>query len=242
MGFDWCGVTWVNFYDTFVRDAFGNFKSILRTTVWSPLMGSYLSHAGSQSYEYSSAAPNENLAREIMQLFTIGWFELDDHGSDKFEGVYPILSYGSDVLIILARVLTGFELADERHNVEHTEGGNVIDVTHIDALKLDVNPKPDFDGNFLGDGYPLREDFSLVRKGPSFEFESEHHFRYVLKLNTGANLYQASCGQEEACVLPFVVQLNGDVVCDGDKWGGPFEFVSVADAFYKFVPRCAHTS
>ena len=239
-GYDHKTEVWVNFYDTFVRNAFGNLKDILRTIVWSPLLGSYLTHVGSQSYEYSGTAPNENLAREIMQLFTIGLFVLKDDGSEKLEGVDSISTYGSDVLLSFARVLTGFELTDARNNVEFTEDCNLIDATHIYGLKHDVDPKPDFDGNFLGDGYPLCEDFSLLRKGARFEFESEHYFQNVLKLNAGTSLYQAFCGQGEAFDLPFAVELNEDVVCDGDECGGPYVFVSVAGALYKFVPRCVH--
>jgi hypothetical protein len=231
---------WVNFYDTFVRNAFGNLKDILRTIVWSPLMGSYLTHVGSQSYEYSGTAPNENLAREIMQLFTIGLFELNDDGSEQLVDGKAISTYDNAVLLNFARVLTGFELVTNRQNVEHTEYMNLIDATHIDGEKHDVHPKPDFDGNFIGDGYPLCEEYSLVHKGARFQFETENYFRNVLELSSGTSLYQAFCGQGEECELRYLVELSEDLVCEGDECGGPYEYVSVAGSLYKFVPRCVH--
>ncbi|CAK0869087.1 unnamed protein product [Prorocentrum cordatum] len=60
---------WVTYYDIFVRNAFGNYRDVLREVTYSPVMGSYLSFKGSKSQDSSAAFPDENYAREIMQLF-----------------------------------------------------------------------------------------------------------------------------------------------------------------------------
>merc|ERR1719422_2536929 len=69
---------WLNYYDIFVRGALGNFRDILREVTYSPAMGTFLTHTGSSSFDYSKTFPNENYAREIMQLFTIGIFKLEE--------------------------------------------------------------------------------------------------------------------------------------------------------------------
>jgi uncharacterized protein (DUF1800 family) len=66
------------YYDSFVRNAFGNYRDILREVSYNPLMAKNLSFLGSKSSacvleSYRSVAQaDENFAREIMQLFSIG--------------------------------------------------------------------------------------------------------------------------------------------------------------------------
>ena len=56
--------------DIFVRNAFGNYRDVLRQVTFNPLMGRYLTNTGSSSFDYNGRFPNENYAREIMQLFS----------------------------------------------------------------------------------------------------------------------------------------------------------------------------
>merc|ERR1719203_2208308 len=50
---------WLNYYDIFVRNAFGSYKDVLREVTYSPLMGNFLTHTGSSSYDYNNKFPNE---------------------------------------------------------------------------------------------------------------------------------------------------------------------------------------
>ncbi|HIP72471.1 MAG TPA: DUF1800 family protein, partial [Anaerolineae bacterium] len=71
-----------DWYDMLLRNAFGNFRTLLQDVTLHPLMGSYLSHAGNRKTDAAiNRFPDENYAREIMQLFTIGLFLLNDDGS-----------------------------------------------------------------------------------------------------------------------------------------------------------------
>ena len=73
---------WLNYYDIFVRHAFGNFRDILSEVTWSPHMGRYLSHLNNRGDRIAQGIyPDENYAREVMQLFTIGLWELNEDGS-----------------------------------------------------------------------------------------------------------------------------------------------------------------
>jgi len=86
------------FHDIFVRHAFGNYRDVLKEVTYSALMGEYLTYKGSGSYAYSGRFPDENYARELMQLFTIGLVQLDKDGivtTDKASGE-PVATYDND--------------------------------------------------------------------------------------------------------------------------------------------------
>ncbi|MEN3942240.1 DUF1800 family protein [Prosthecobacter sp. SYSU 5D2] len=99
-----------DYYDLFVKQAFGNYHDLLMDVTMHPVMGRYLSHVGNQKADPSiNRYPDENYAREIMQLFTIGLWELNPDGSQKLDGEgQPIPTYGNAEITQLARVMTGF--------------------------------------------------------------------------------------------------------------------------------------
>lgn len=77
-----------DYYDIFVRHAFGNFADILREVTWHPVMGRYLSHLGNQRARPEiNQYPDENFAREVQQLFSIGLWELHPDGTRKLDGL-----------------------------------------------------------------------------------------------------------------------------------------------------------
>ena len=62
----------LNYYDIFVRNAFGNFRDVMREATYSPVMAMYLTYLRSQSFDSNGIAPVANYAREIMQLSRLG--------------------------------------------------------------------------------------------------------------------------------------------------------------------------
>lgn len=99
-----------DYYDIFVRHAFGNYRDILGEVTMHPIMGRYLSHAGNQKADpVINRYPDENYAREVMQLFTIGLWQLNPDGSRQLDGLsQPIPTYSNTDITQLARVMTGF--------------------------------------------------------------------------------------------------------------------------------------
>ena len=103
----------VSYYDTLVRGAFGNFRQLLQDVTLHPMMGMYLTYIGNRKERFDSTgkitqAPDENYAREVMQLFTIGLEQLNLDGTAKKDaGGNPIPTYSNDDVIGLARVFTG---------------------------------------------------------------------------------------------------------------------------------------
>lgn len=106
----------MDYYDIFVRHAFGNFADVLSEVTWHPVMGRYLSHLGNQRARPDiNQFPDENFAREVQQLFTIGLWELNHDGTRKLDGnLQPIPTYTTRHVTEFARVFTGLWLGGQR--------------------------------------------------------------------------------------------------------------------------------
>ncbi len=97
-----------NYYDLLGADAFGNFRTLLQDVTLNPMMGQMLSMLGNDKGN-ANTDPDENYAREIMQLFTIGLYQLNDDGSQKLDSTgQPIPTYSNTDVEGLAAVFTGF--------------------------------------------------------------------------------------------------------------------------------------
>jgi uncharacterized protein (DUF1800 family) len=96
--------------DTLANHAFGNYRELLEAVTLHPMMGLYLSHLRNQKADPATGrVPDENYAREVMQLFSIGLYELDERGQKRLgSNGQPIESYGEADIQGLARVFTGF--------------------------------------------------------------------------------------------------------------------------------------
>jgi uncharacterized protein (DUF1800 family) len=97
-------------YDLLARDAFGNYRDLLEDATLSPAMGVYLSMLGNQKPDpVRNIRPDENYAREAMQLFTIGLAQLNPDGSPRLDaqGV-PLPTYDQPVVEGYAQVYTGW--------------------------------------------------------------------------------------------------------------------------------------
>lgn len=108
-----------NYYDIFERHAFGNYLDVLKEVAMHPVMGVYLSHLGNQKANPAlKIHPDENFAREVMQLFTIGLWELETDGTRKtYQTPHPyagqfIPTYSNADITELARVFTGLTWGD----------------------------------------------------------------------------------------------------------------------------------
>ncbi len=110
MEIDWRAYAIAAYWDILNKHAFGNFRALLEDVTLSPAMGHYLNTKGNQKEDLSKGRlPDENYAREVMQLFTIGLYELNLDGTVKTANGKPIESYGSDDVSQLARVFTGYD-------------------------------------------------------------------------------------------------------------------------------------
>ena len=99
-----------SYYDTLARDAFGNFRQLIEDVTLHPAMGVYLSMLGNQKPDTDrNIRPDENYARELMQLFTIGLVRLNPDGSVQTdESGAPVPTYDQAVVEGFANVFTGW--------------------------------------------------------------------------------------------------------------------------------------
>lgn len=106
-------------WDLLCTHAFGNFRDLLEAVTLSPAMGRYLNTAGNQKEDPATGRqPDENYAREVMQLFTIGLYKLNQDGSVQTDANGSALeSYTQDEVSQLARVFTGWTIPINRTNI-----------------------------------------------------------------------------------------------------------------------------
>ncbi len=99
-----------SYYDLLVKNAFGNFRTLLEDITLSPMMGRYLSYLGNAKADPAIGNhPDENYAREVMQLFTIGLYRLNQDGTTiNDDQGNPLPTYNQDDVREMARVFTGW--------------------------------------------------------------------------------------------------------------------------------------
>jgi uncharacterized protein (DUF1800 family) len=99
------------YWDALCANAFGNFRDLLERMTLNAGMGFFLNTKGNLREDTATGRqPDENYAREVMQLFTIGLYELNADGSLRLDANgLPIETYGQSDITNLARVFTGYD-------------------------------------------------------------------------------------------------------------------------------------
>ena len=102
-----------DYYDVLARNAFGNYRDLLEEITLHPAMGVYLSMLGNEKPNPAlNIRPDENYARELMQLFSIGLVEVEIDGTVRLDANdQPIPTYDQDVIEGFAHVFTGWTWA-----------------------------------------------------------------------------------------------------------------------------------
>ena len=108
------GLAW--YYDILLKHSFGNYRDLLQDVTLSPAMGVYLSMQGNRKTNLKkNTFPDENYAREDMQLFSIGLYQLDMSGQAILDTQgHKIPSYQQADVENLARVFTGWDLVENK--------------------------------------------------------------------------------------------------------------------------------
>lgn len=102
-----------DYYDVLARNAFGNYRDLLQEVTLHPAMGIYLSMLGNEKPDPTlNIRPDENYARELMQLFSIGLVQLNSDGSAILDNQgNPLPTYDQAVIEGFAHVYTGWNFA-----------------------------------------------------------------------------------------------------------------------------------
>lgn len=108
-GGGWNAFSGAAYLDMLEANAFGNYRTLLQQISTSAAMGEYLTFRNNAKFNARTGAlPDENYAREIMQLFTIGLVQLNPDGTPKTTGGVAQETYTLDDITGLARVFTGW--------------------------------------------------------------------------------------------------------------------------------------
>ncbi len=102
------GRTVASYMDMLTQKSSSTYRDLLEGVAMHPAMGQYLSHMANVKADGNGRVPDENFAREVMQLFSIGLYDLDDSAQPKLVNGKPVESYNANDIKGLARVFTGF--------------------------------------------------------------------------------------------------------------------------------------
>ncbi len=103
------------YLQTIDRNAFGNFRALLYEITLNPGMGEYLNMRGNSVVDRNNPTPNENYAREIMQLFSVGVDTLNQDGTPVLDAQgNRVPTYDQTTIANLARVFTGWDLGPQK--------------------------------------------------------------------------------------------------------------------------------
>ncbi len=167
-------VTWpsqviASWWDMLCRNALGNFRQLLEDVTLHPAMGVYLNIRGSQKENTATGRqPDENYAREVMQLMTIGLVQLNPDGTPKTgTGGATQDTYGQSDVTNLARVFSGydFDLSQNVNTVEPVQGRTIGNTTFA-RLPMVLKPSlhSTMDVSFLGTSIPGATEGNTARR------------------------------------------------------------------------------
>jgi hypothetical protein len=253
------------YYDIFVRNAFGSYRQILKEVSYSPVMGEMLTYFGSRSTDYTWRTSgnveyaDENYAREIMQLFTIGMYRLKSDGNYfKDENNDPLLAYTNADIVEYARAWTGFESRPIRGNIETVYQKNRVDPMRINMEYRDVFPKMGLNRKYIGDGEPLCADLPdkhFLKLGATYRLlgrnstpdllsdprewsEDPLATRINLQPNGVDSLFAKLCGSEDPsnCQFKSKVILDHNIPCSGIECSlDNLRVVEVDGVFFEYI-------
>jgi uncharacterized protein (DUF1800 family) len=161
LSFNWRSHAMAHFWDTLVVNALGNHRDLLEAVTLNVAMGYYLNTKGNKKENGSGSQPDENYAREVMQLFTIGLHQLNADGTAKTDATgKKIDTYGAADVSNLARVFTGYDL-DQSQNLNTAiaqTGGGTRNVGNTNFARLPMvqvgNNHSPLAATFLGTTVP----------------------------------------------------------------------------------------
>ena len=144
------------YWDVLTAHAFGNFRQLLEVLTLNAGMGSFLNTRGNLRENSRGRQPDENFAREVMQLFTIGLYELNPDGTYKLDAnSKPVETYSQDDVTNLARVFTGYDwdyLSNGGTSTQVSWERFSVPSTHLatNPMRFSSNSHSRVEVNFLG--------------------------------------------------------------------------------------------
>ena len=157
-----------SYMDMLNGHAFGNYRDLLQAVALHPAMGYYLNMLESEKENTAAGThPNENFAREVLQLFSIGLVKLNPDGSPVLQGGKTVPTYDEAVVKGFAAAFTGWSYGaedntDPRRFHEHNDNDDANWVTPMKAWPgyHDSGAKTLLDGRVLPAGQSPEQDLA----------------------------------------------------------------------------------
>jgi uncharacterized protein (DUF1800 family) len=157
LNFSWRSHAAAHYWDTLNTLAFGNYRDLLGAMTLNVAMGYYLNTKGNKKADGKGSQPDENYAREVMQLFSVGLVLLNQDGTPQLDSNgNKIDTYGAIDVSMLAQVFTGYDLdmtGNVNTGIAQTGGGtrNIpsIAFTRLPLVQVGKNHST-VDSTFLG--------------------------------------------------------------------------------------------
>lgn len=154
-----------HYHDTLLKHSFGNYRQLLSDIALNPMMGDFLSSRRNEKAEPDlNIEPDENFARELMQLFTIGLDQLENDGTRKRDSNgQRLLAYDQQDVMNFARVFTGWNYGDsnQMRDDRRTLESEILPMKAYEDFH-DRNPKQLLDGQTVSGGRSARDDLELA--------------------------------------------------------------------------------
>ena len=153
-----------DYQDTLARNAFGSYRQLLKDVTLHPAMGVYLSYVGNRKATADGrVVPDENYAREVMQLFSIGLVERNPDFSPRLDAQgNTVPTYDQAVIAAMSRVFTGWTYAGLQSN----QFGRLVEETHAPMECHpgfhDDQPKTIFRGIVINEGNDCKASLERV--------------------------------------------------------------------------------
>jgi uncharacterized protein (DUF1800 family) len=152
------------YMDVLVNNAFGNFRQLLQNITLNPAMGRYLDMLGNNKGNLTKGLnPNENFARELLQLFSIGVYQLNLDGSLKLDSRgLPVSTYNQDAILGQAAVFTGWTFAQSGTSIWLNPPQNWREPMMNIASHHSTGEKRILDGVVIPTGQSAEQDLQMT--------------------------------------------------------------------------------
>lgn len=154
-----------HYHDTLLKHAFGNYRQLLTEVALSPMMGDFLSsRRNEKANPDENIEPDENFARELMQLFTIGLDVLRNDGTrERDNNGNRLLAYSQEDVMNFARVFTGWNYGDsmQMRGDLRTLESEILPMKAYEEFH-DREPKRLLNGITISGGRSARNDLELA--------------------------------------------------------------------------------
>ncbi len=167
--------------DILAKYAFGNYRDLLLAITKSPGMGVFLTYQGNEKGDpATNRQPDENYARELMQLFSIGLFQLNLDGTPKLDANGEMIpAYTQADIEEMARVFTGWDLSKNRR---YGSQGAKRDGNYLEDMEFTAQYHDDGEKTVLGHTIPAGQGAQDIEAAIDILMQNDSMAPFVSKL------------------------------------------------------------